>query len=253
MLGQGGDALGQVCVLGPQVRTAVGQGADEAGRVVVGEGQVQSPMAAAAPSGRSVRELIWPASRRRSAAWCGPRRSRCGRRRGCRGWLGRVPRGYSGVLTLRIPIAERAPSPARSASAASPAASRSPAEQPGTSGGGRGTGPSGTPSSAPGIAARTRLTGWGCIKDMASRTGTTTPAHARWDTGAVLACAWRLPAATDSGPAPAPARHLTRSRPTRLPGRTRRDPQDGRSVRARRGVGQAHQCRAPALHRRRPF
>ncbi|WP_328618866.1 DUF2267 domain-containing protein [Streptomyces sp. NBC_00354] len=36
-----------------------------------------------------------------------------------------------------------------------------------------------------------QLTGWGFIKDMASRTGAT-PATARWDTGAVLAVATRL-------------------------------------------------------------
>ncbi|MFG2715774.1 DUF2267 domain-containing protein [Streptomyces goshikiensis] len=36
-----------------------------------------------------------------------------------------------------------------------------------------------------------QLTGWGFIKDLASRTGAT-PATARWDTGAVLAVVSRL-------------------------------------------------------------
>ncbi|MEU9253705.1 DUF2267 domain-containing protein [Streptomyces sp. NPDC048270] len=36
-----------------------------------------------------------------------------------------------------------------------------------------------------------QLTGWGFVKDMASRTGAT-PAIARWDTGAVLAVVARL-------------------------------------------------------------
>ncbi|WP_030772452.1 DUF2267 domain-containing protein [Streptomyces sp. NRRL F-2664] len=36
-----------------------------------------------------------------------------------------------------------------------------------------------------------RLTGWGFVKDLAARTGTT-PAVARWDTGAVLAVVARL-------------------------------------------------------------
>ncbi|MCX5612550.1 MULTISPECIES: DUF2267 domain-containing protein [unclassified Streptomyces] len=36
-----------------------------------------------------------------------------------------------------------------------------------------------------------QLTGWGFIKDLASRTGAT-PATARWDTGAVLAVVTRL-------------------------------------------------------------
>lgn len=35
------------------------------------------------------------------------------------------------------------------------------------------------------------LTGWGFVKDLATRTGAT-PATARWDTGAVLAVAGRL-------------------------------------------------------------
>jgi uncharacterized protein (DUF2267 family) len=35
------------------------------------------------------------------------------------------------------------------------------------------------------------LTGWGFVKDLATRTGTT-PAVARWDTGAVLAVLGRL-------------------------------------------------------------
>ncbi|NXY94032.1 DUF2267 domain-containing protein [Streptomyces sp. BR123] len=36
-----------------------------------------------------------------------------------------------------------------------------------------------------------RLTGWGFVKDLAARTGTS-PATARWDTGAVLAVVARL-------------------------------------------------------------
>ncbi|MFJ9598212.1 DUF2267 domain-containing protein [Streptomyces virginiae] len=40
-----------------------------------------------------------------------------------------------------------------------------------------------------------QLTGWGFVKDLAERTGTT-PAVARWDTGAVLAVVTRL-AGTD--------------------------------------------------------
>ncbi|MET3987908.1 DUF2267 domain-containing protein [Streptomyces sp. PvR034] len=36
-----------------------------------------------------------------------------------------------------------------------------------------------------------RLTGWGFVKDLATRTGAT-PATARWDTGAVLAAVNRL-------------------------------------------------------------
>ncbi|MFJ9596777.1 DUF2267 domain-containing protein [Streptomyces virginiae] len=41
------------------------------------------------------------------------------------------------------------------------------------------------------IPADDRLTGWGFVKDLAERTGTT-PAVARWDTGAVLAVVTRL-------------------------------------------------------------
>ncbi|MFB6524213.1 DUF2267 domain-containing protein [Streptomyces sp. NPDC056401] len=41
------------------------------------------------------------------------------------------------------------------------------------------------------IPATEQLTGWGFVKDMATRTGTT-PATARWDTGAVLAVVTRL-------------------------------------------------------------
>ncbi|MFG2335500.1 DUF2267 domain-containing protein [Streptomyces yangpuensis] len=41
------------------------------------------------------------------------------------------------------------------------------------------------------IPATERLTGWGFVKDMAARTGTS-PAIARWDTGAVLAVVSRL-------------------------------------------------------------
>lgn len=36
-----------------------------------------------------------------------------------------------------------------------------------------------------------QLTGWGFVKDLATRTGTT-PATARWDTGAVLGVVTRL-------------------------------------------------------------
>ncbi|EFL19321.1 DUF2267 domain-containing protein [Streptomyces sp. C] len=41
------------------------------------------------------------------------------------------------------------------------------------------------------IPATERLTGWGFVKDLATRTGTS-PAVARWDTGAVLAAVARL-------------------------------------------------------------
>lgn len=41
------------------------------------------------------------------------------------------------------------------------------------------------------IPATEQLTGWGFVKDMATRTGAT-PATARWDTGAVLAVVTRL-------------------------------------------------------------
>ncbi|MEW2587158.1 DUF2267 domain-containing protein [Streptomyces virginiae] len=41
------------------------------------------------------------------------------------------------------------------------------------------------------VPANDRLTGWGFVKDLAERTGTT-PAVARWDTGAVLAVVARL-------------------------------------------------------------
>ncbi|MEC4575067.1 DUF2267 domain-containing protein [Streptomyces virginiae] len=41
------------------------------------------------------------------------------------------------------------------------------------------------------IPATEQLTGWGFVKDLAERTGTT-PAVARWDTGAVLAVVTRL-------------------------------------------------------------
>ncbi|MFC9817019.1 DUF2267 domain-containing protein [Streptomyces virginiae] len=41
------------------------------------------------------------------------------------------------------------------------------------------------------IPATHQLTGWGFVKDLAERTGTT-PAVARWDTGAVLAVTARL-------------------------------------------------------------
>ncbi|KOU29252.1 hypothetical protein ADK52_05920 [Streptomyces sp. WM6372] len=41
------------------------------------------------------------------------------------------------------------------------------------------------------IPATEQLTGWGFIKDLATRTGAT-PATARWDTGAVLATVTRL-------------------------------------------------------------
>ncbi|MFC9816791.1 DUF2267 domain-containing protein [Streptomyces virginiae] len=41
------------------------------------------------------------------------------------------------------------------------------------------------------IPATDQLTGWGFVKDLAERTGTT-PAVARWDTGAVLAVVTRL-------------------------------------------------------------
>ncbi|MFJ7967150.1 DUF2267 domain-containing protein [Streptomyces sp. NPDC096324] len=41
------------------------------------------------------------------------------------------------------------------------------------------------------IPATTPLTGWGFVKDLAERTGTT-PATTRWDTGAVLAVVARL-------------------------------------------------------------